>query len=83
MEWLKRNLNRVFGFPEIVRFSWASCVRMLDELAVTVNWNEPVAEPAHPAAKKRAMPDQPKRSAPTSVNYLSVFKLRAVAAGNF
>ena len=37
-------MNSVFGFPEIVRFSWSSCSRILEELAVPVNWNDPSAE---------------------------------------
>ena len=37
-------MDKVFGFPEIVRFSWSSCSRILEELAVAVDWNEPIEE---------------------------------------
>lgn len=53
VNWLKRNLNTIFGFPEIVRFSWSSCSRILDELAVPVNWNDPVGEDETGSSKKR------------------------------
>lgn len=42
VNWLKRNMNFVFGFPEIVRFSWSSCSRILEESAAPVNWNDPM-----------------------------------------
>ena len=37
-------MNTVFGFPEIVRFSWSSCSRILEESAVPVRCNDPVVE---------------------------------------
>ncbi len=33
-------MNPVFGFSEIVRFSWSSCSRILEDLAIKVNWND-------------------------------------------
>ena len=46
-------MNRIFGFPEIVRFSWSSCFRILDESAVSVDWNEPINEDESTYNKKR------------------------------
>ena len=37
-EWLVRNLDPVFGFPGIVRFSWATCAQLLDQRAVDFEW---------------------------------------------
>jgi ribonuclease H2 subunit A len=38
--WLRNNLDTVFGFPSIVRFSWSTCTKLLDQHAVTVEWND-------------------------------------------
>jgi ribonuclease H2 subunit A len=37
-QWLNGHLDPVFGFPSIVRFSWSTCSRLLDESAVNVDW---------------------------------------------
>lgn len=52
VQWLKRNMNSVFGFPEIVRFSWSSCSRILDESAVPLHWHDPIVEESN-SYKKR------------------------------
>lgn len=36
--WLAANMDPVFGFPDIVRFSWQTASRLLDERAVKVAW---------------------------------------------
>ncbi|KAK9805728.1 hypothetical protein WJX73_002697 [Symbiochloris irregularis] len=36
--WLEAHLDRVFGFPDLVRFSWQTCTRMLEDRAVPVRW---------------------------------------------
>ncbi|KAK9814538.1 hypothetical protein WJX72_007592 [[Myrmecia] bisecta] len=36
--WLVAHLDRVFGFPSLVRFSWTTCSRLLDECAIPVKW---------------------------------------------
>ena len=36
--WLQKHVDRVFGFPNLVRFSWATCARILDTSAVPVHW---------------------------------------------
>lgn len=36
--WLKSNVDPVFGYSDIVRFSWSSCDRILQEKAVRVTW---------------------------------------------
>ncbi|CAG8668040.1 10245_t:CDS:2, partial [Acaulospora morrowiae] len=39
-EWLKNNIDPVFGFPRIMRFSWATCETILEKDAVSVTWSE-------------------------------------------
>lgn len=36
--WLGENVDSVYGFPDIVRFSWSSCQRILDEKAIAVKF---------------------------------------------
>ncbi|XP_066601986.1 ribonuclease H2 subunit A-like [Prorops nasuta] len=36
--WLKRNIDPVFGFPQIVRFSWSTAETILNSEAVPVEW---------------------------------------------
>ena len=40
VKWLQVNLEPVFGWPEVVRFSWSSCDRLLQDRAVKVVWPE-------------------------------------------
>ena len=37
-EWLTRNLDPVFGFPAVVRFSWATCAQILEQNAIEFEW---------------------------------------------
>ncbi|XP_038627185.1 ribonuclease H2 subunit A [Tachyglossus aculeatus] len=39
-EWLSRNLDPVFGFPQFVRFSWSTAQTILDREAVPVRWED-------------------------------------------
>ncbi|KAL7754052.1 hypothetical protein RI367_000031 [Sorochytrium milnesiophthora] len=36
--WLGANVDHVFGFPGIARFSWSTCALMLDQRAAAVTW---------------------------------------------
>ena len=78
VHWLKRNLDKVFGFPEIVRFSWSSCARMLDEEAVSVDWNERDEED-EPSGAKKAKRKRINQSVisekKTPPSYLTAFKV--------
>lgn len=33
-EWLAKNKHRVFGFPNLIRFSWQTCANILDNYCV-------------------------------------------------
>ncbi|KAI4487446.1 hypothetical protein M0804_005595 [Polistes exclamans] len=39
-KWLLANIDSVFGFPQIVRFSWSTAERILESNALTVEWEE-------------------------------------------
>jgi ribonuclease H2 subunit A len=38
VQWLKNNLDPVFGYPTLVRFSWSTCQEKLDSKAVSIKW---------------------------------------------
>lgn len=74
-------MNLVFGFPEIVRFSWSSCSRILEESAVPVQWHDPIIDESINSYKKR--PAAQVLSSQKSVekkerNFLSAYKCKAI-----
>uniref|UniRef100_H2ZLU9 Ribonuclease n=1 Tax=Ciona savignyi TaxID=51511 RepID=H2ZLU9_CIOSA len=48
--WLRKNVDRIFGFPNFVRFSWSTASKLLETEAAPVHWpddddevsNEPI-----------------------------------------
>ena len=52
--WLEKHVDPVFGFPNLVRFSWSTCARILETSAVHVQWCAvlPCRLPAHTALAK-------------------------------
>ncbi|KAJ1805043.1 hypothetical protein LPJ56_004636 [Coemansia sp. RSA 2599] len=38
IKWLKGSLDQVFGYPGIIRFSWSTCAKLLEDNAVAVVW---------------------------------------------
>ncbi|CAJ0767240.1 22543_t:CDS:2, partial [Entrophospora sp. SA101] len=38
VNWLENNIDSVFGFPNIIRFSWATCEMILNKKAISVTW---------------------------------------------
>ncbi|PVU97741.1 hypothetical protein BB561_000354 [Smittium simulii] len=56
VRWLKANIDYVFGYSDIVRFSWSTCSKILEEKAAKVKYNtqdEKDLEPQH--FKKRTV----------------------------
>ncbi|KJE92154.1 ribonuclease H2 [Capsaspora owczarzaki ATCC 30864] len=39
-QWLQTNMDSVFGFPGVVRFSWGTCKNILIDRAVNVTWED-------------------------------------------
>lgn len=84
VKWLGRNMDKVFGFPEIVRFSWSSCSRILDQSAVPVNWHDPAVEESHNSYKKRPASVVEKTSMKIFTekkkerNFLSAYKCKSI-----
>ena len=38
VSWLKASMDPVFGYPNIVRFSWATCKTLLETSGKAVRW---------------------------------------------
>ncbi|EFN73248.1 Ribonuclease H2 subunit A [Camponotus floridanus] len=38
--WLSENVDAVFGFPQLVRFSWSTAEQILESKALAVEWEE-------------------------------------------
>ena len=36
--WLSENIDPVFGFPQLIRFSWLTSKNILESRAATVTW---------------------------------------------
>ncbi|KAI9142454.1 ribonuclease H-like domain-containing protein [Paraphysoderma sedebokerense] len=41
VNWLNSNMDKIFGFPNVIRFSWATCRTLLEKEGVAVTWPEP------------------------------------------
>ncbi|XP_014205574.1 ribonuclease H2 subunit A [Copidosoma floridanum] len=39
--WLADNVDEIFGFPQLVRFSWSTAEKILSSKAVEVEWEDP------------------------------------------
>ncbi|CAH3019536.1 unnamed protein product [Porites evermanni] len=39
-KWLAESIDKVFGFPQLVRFSWSTCSNILDSKAVAIHWDD-------------------------------------------
>ncbi|XP_033927922.1 ribonuclease H2 subunit A [Melopsittacus undulatus] len=69
-EWLRRNLDPVFGFPQLVRFSWGTARELLREGGVPVTWadEDPEGDPSAPPSLlsyfARSPPQGPPRRPP-------------------
>ncbi|KAJ1848233.1 hypothetical protein LPJ73_004030 [Coemansia sp. RSA 2703] len=46
IKWLRESLDCVFGYPGIIRFSWSTCVKLLEDKAVPVVWADDEDVPA-------------------------------------
>lgn len=39
-KWLADNLNPVFGWPSVVRFSWATCKKIIESEGIPMEWDD-------------------------------------------
>jgi ribonuclease H2 subunit A len=39
-QWLRDNFDPVFGFPSLVRFSWSTCTKLIEQNGFEVEWND-------------------------------------------
>ncbi|KAJ2655547.1 hypothetical protein IW148_006011 [Coemansia sp. RSA 1199] len=51
IKWLRDSVDQVFGYPGIIRFSWSTCVKLLEERAVKVVWADDEDAPKNKASK--------------------------------
>lgn len=70
-------MNSVFGYPEIVRFSWSSCSRILEESAVPVQWHDPIVEESN-SFKKRPAAQVLLSGEKKEKSFLSAYKCKIV-----
>ena len=42
--WLIRNYDNVFGYPNLVRFSWKTCYAVLEKNEVNIEWFDKIEE---------------------------------------
>jgi len=40
LTWLDKNFDRVFGYPNVIRFSWATTTKLLEDKGVQVDWED-------------------------------------------
>ncbi|DBA66720.1 TPA: hypothetical protein ACH3X2_001870 [Trebouxia sp. C0005] len=45
IRWLEANVSTVFGYPDVVRFSWQTTTRLLEDTACKVQWESEVEDP--------------------------------------
>ncbi|TPX63384.1 hypothetical protein SpCBS45565_g06635 [Spizellomyces sp. 'palustris'] len=38
IKWLNEHIDRVFGYPRVIRFSWSTCAKLLEDKGVCVRW---------------------------------------------
>nr|XP_054509500.1 LOW QUALITY PROTEIN: ribonuclease H2 subunit A [Agelaius phoeniceus] len=65
-EWLRRNLEPVFGFPQLVRFSWGTAQALLQREGVPVLWadEDPPEDPGAPPSVLSYFARSPPRRPP-------------------
>ncbi|XP_015516018.2 ribonuclease H2 subunit A [Neodiprion lecontei] len=51
-KWLTQNIDQVFGFPQLVRFSWSTAEKILESSALPVDWEEVNDEESPPNNQK-------------------------------
>jgi ribonuclease H2 subunit A len=39
-QWLKDHMDKVFGFPSLVRFSWKTASKILEDEGVKIEWHD-------------------------------------------
>ncbi|XP_076812851.1 ribonuclease H2 subunit A-like [Clavelina lepadiformis] len=53
--WLRKNVDRIFGFPNFVRFSWSTASKILETEAVKVTWPDDDEEEGDAASNTPAI----------------------------
>lgn len=56
-QFLKKHMDNVFGFPQIVRFSWSTASNILEKEAVPVEWEDDDEDDDNPGAGSASLLD--------------------------
>jgi ribonuclease H2 subunit A len=74
--WMKSNIDKVFGFPNVMRFSWKPCVQILNSAAVPVDFGDDVADIEFEGGSGGAKKTPSKRSSLSSTRAADQAKLK-------
>lgn len=66
-KWLTDNVDQVFGFPQIVRFSWSTAEKIIDSNALQVDWEEVDEEGAASPANQKISKFFTKTNSPNQI----------------
>lgn len=44
VKWLKNNFHPLFGFPSLIRFSWSTADKIIEDLGIKVKWAKSLDE---------------------------------------
>jgi ribonuclease H2 subunit A len=70
-KWLRNNMDLVFGFPSIVRFSWSTTYKLLKSEAKSVEYENYVEEEEESYKKKTSFQEKNKEINNTTINFES------------
>ncbi|KAI9022507.1 ribonuclease H2 [Hyaloraphidium curvatum] len=77
--WLARHMDPVFGYPILLRFSWSTCDRLLEEKAINVVWPDyENAEEGIPSITQFFQPGAAKDKVAEHPKYFKDMKLKRV-----
>jgi len=40
MDWLQENIDPFFGYPRLIRFSWMTCTKILEDKCASITWHD-------------------------------------------
>ncbi|KAJ1974088.1 hypothetical protein H4R35_003782 [Dimargaris xerosporica] len=89
VKWLKSHMDKVFGFPGVIRFGWSTCSKMLDDQGAAVHWPgyEDSAALSRASSKRGATANTPLSRGPRPspslfrhVSYPDLHKVKAQVA---
>lgn len=78
-KWLRAHIDPVFGWPDVVRFSWSTCKELLESSCKPVTWEEDATEEgAMPQSKLSSFFGKGARKGPPRYKYFAVRNMEHV-----